>query len=203
MSEDRLLTLQEVANLLAVSSRSVRRYVQRGQLSARYETTPKGRELRFPESEVKELLQDMAKSRPHSSGQPMDKGQNADRMFTGTLDIRDFFNRYEKLVGQLGYFQAKAEETKLLTERVESLAKVNQELGSRLTAREAELIEHQAAMSGLTKAKGELERDLATQRQKARTNSWIALLLVLLALLVGFGLSAPTVDRISRLLNGP
>jgi hypothetical protein len=128
MPDEFSLSLEDVANVLTVSTRTVRRFVQRGQLSKHYKVVGKARELRFSEKEVIALRQDTTKSRQTTAGQNMDSARTGGQTFSGSIDIKDLFHRYETVLGQLGYFQAKADEVKQLTEKAESLTKTNQEL---------------------------------------------------------------------------
>jgi predicted DNA-binding transcriptional regulator AlpA len=192
MAEPRLLTLHEVAKLLAMSERSVRRYVQRGQLTSQYVSTEKGRELRFSETEVQKVLSDMAKTRPAPSGQPVDSGRTDGQKaefsgFSGTIDLKEFFTRYEHLLGQLGYFQAKAEEVKLLSERAESLIKDKQELELKIQQQDDDHERQEAALVG---AKTELEEQLRQARARQRRQPWLTLSFVVFALLVGYLLAS-------------
>jgi len=132
MKEEKLLTIEEVAKLLSKSPRTVRRIVQRGLLNKRRIQTINGLEIRFSEDEVKKLQETMATRRPSSYSQGMDNDHNRDRdnapHVSGTIDIKDFLQRYETLVAQVGYFRAKSEEIKMLEERTTSLTVQNQSL---------------------------------------------------------------------------
>ena len=128
MTDDFSLTVEQVAKLLTVSTRTVRRFVQRGQLTKHYQVVGKARELRFSEEEVSALRKDMTKGRQTTTGQDIDSDRTPGQAFSGSIDIKDFLQRYEAAVGQLGYFRAKAEEVQLLTARADSLAKANQNL---------------------------------------------------------------------------
>jgi multidrug resistance efflux pump len=205
MAEPRLLTLHDVAKLLAMSERSVRRYVQRGQLTSQYTSTDKGRELRFFETEVEKLLSDMARTRPASSGQDMDSARTGGHKaeftgFSGTIDLKEFFTRYEHLLGQLGYFQAKAEEVKLLTERAESLSKDKQALEAKIREQTEAHEQHQAE---LMSTQAQLEQKLRQAQARQRWQPWLALGLAILALLVGYLLPSAINHGLLEFLTHP
>ncbi|MEO0228322.1 MAG: helix-turn-helix domain-containing protein, partial [candidate division WOR-3 bacterium] len=122
MPNDYNLSLQDVIKILGKAERTVQRYLRDGKLSKQYITTDRGREIRFSESEVKRLADSLTSTGGSSRRQLDDSGGG----IVAGLDLKEFFNRYESAVAQVGYFKGKLEahddEVKMLTGRVDSLA---------------------------------------------------------------------------------
>jgi len=95
--EDYNLSLEEAANVLGKSKRTVHRYIERGKLSKHYITTDHGKEIRLKREEVlnlalklKEKDSDLSDSEPFDSNDPLN------------LNIREVLSRYERTLYQLG-----------------------------------------------------------------------------------------------------
>jgi excisionase family DNA binding protein len=198
VAEPKLLTLEEVAKLLDKSDRTVRRYVTHGHLTPHYKSTETGREIRFSEDDVNKLLSDMSRSRPEHLDNRPDSDRNRVQMFSGTIDIKEFLGRYEHLLGQLGYFQAKAEEVKLLTERAESLNKANQDLEQKLSTKDAELIQQQLAAQA---TETELKKQINGYKTRERWQPWVTIAIAIFALIIGFVIAPAALPQLAAIVG--
>jgi len=148
--------------ILGKSERTVQRYLRDGKLSKQYITTERGREIRFSESEVKQLADTLT-----PVGDTRRRHDDTGGEFMPGLDLKEFFNRYESAVAQVGYFKGKLEahehEVKMLAGRVDSLASEKSQLAS-----EQERLKHEKAQA---EAKAQelaqtLEQEKATLARK-------------------------------------
>jgi chromosome segregation ATPase len=141
MPNDYTLSLQDVMKILGKSERTVQRYLRDGKLSKQYITTERGREIRFSESEVKQLADTLT-----PVGDTRRRHDDTGGEFMPGLDLKEFFNRYESAVAQVGYFKGKLEahehEVKMLAGRVDSLASEKSQLAS-----EQERLKHEKAQA--------------------------------------------------------
>jgi chromosome segregation ATPase len=162
MPNDYTLSLQDVMKILGKSERTVQRYLRDGKLSKQYITTERGREIRFSESEVKQLADTLT-----PVGDTRRRHDDTGGEFMPGLDLKEFFNRYESAVAQVGYFKGKLEahehEVKMLAGRVDSLASEKSQLAS-----EQERLKHEKAQA---EAKAQelaqtLEQEKATLARK-------------------------------------
>lgn len=134
MAERAVITTKEAANILQVSEKTVRRYGKDSQAKHRLATKAVqgkfGEELRFFKDEVEALAAALSKgvqgpgeSTGHDQGKPVDSaGQTAaisgEKLWTAYQALQA---EYRNAIGQMGFWQAKADEVKLLTQEAESL----------------------------------------------------------------------------------
>lgn len=177
MAEGKWLTVQEAANLLGVSDRTLRRYVQQKKLTKHTITTERGSEPRFSEDEVLKLKADMTEARLRA-GQRADSGRQTAPPLAGAFDLIKFLDKYEAAVQQLGYFRAKSEQVVMLEERAGSL---------------------QQKMAELEAEKRALAEALATEREqnrrKLRLTVWIYILSIVVIWLLGLVFTTDIVSR--------
>jgi len=100
--EDYNLSLEETANVLGKSKRTVHRYIERGKLSKHYVTTDHGKEIRLKREEVLDLavklndeVSDFDSKEPFASDDPLN------------LNIREVLSRYERTLYELGEMDEK------------------------------------------------------------------------------------------------
>lgn len=180
MPEEKWLTAQEAANLLGVSDRTLRRYVQQKRLTKHAITTERGTETRFSEDEVLQLKADMTETRLRA-GQRADSGRPTAPPIAGAFDIMKFLDKYEAAIQQLGYLRAKTEEVKMLEERAGSLQQKMAELeAEKRTLAEALAIEREQA------------------RQKLRTAAWVYILSIIVILILWFIFTTDIVPQAIR-----
>jgi excisionase family DNA binding protein len=105
MPGEKWLTATEAANLLGVSDRTLRRYVQQGRLAKHRFATERGNEYRFSEDGVLKLKTDMTEARLRAGHQEA-TGRTASPHIATGFDIVKFLDKYEAAIQQLGYLQA-------------------------------------------------------------------------------------------------
>lgn len=203
VTEPKLLTLEEVANLLDKSDRTVRRYVTRGRLTPHYKSTETGREIRFSEEDVEKLLSDMSRNRPQYSDNRPDSGQNPVQMFSGTIDIKEFINRYEGLLVRFGQLQEQVGQVKLLTEKAESLSRTNENLEEKLSGKDAELTQFTEQRLVAQATETELQRQITRYKGRERWQPWITVAIAVFALLIGFIIAPAASQQLLAAIFGP
>lgn len=190
MPNDYNLSLQDVIKILGKAERTVQRYLRDEKLSKQYITTDRGREIRFSESEVKRLADSLTSAGGSSRRQLDDSGGG----IVAGLDLKEFFNRYESAVAQVGYFKGKLEahddEVKMLTGRVDSLASEKAQVENERKKLEQEKLQAESKIKELAEAL-EQEKKIVAQKeqehrkrlQRLRTVYLIMILILLLSTL--------------------
>jgi chromosome segregation ATPase len=192
MPNDYTLSLQDVMKILGKSERTVQRYLRDGKLSKQYITTERGREIRFSESEVKQLADTLT-----PVGDTRRRHDDTGGEFMPGLDLKEFFNRYESAVAQVGYFKGKLEahehEVKMLAGRVDSLASEKSQLASEQERLKHEKAEAEAKAQELAQTLEQEKAALARKEQEYRAQlrrlRVIYLVMVFILLALAFVLS--------------
>jgi septal ring factor EnvC (AmiA/AmiB activator) len=187
MPNDYTLSLQDVMKILGKSERTVQRYLRDGKLSKQYITTERGREIRFSESEVKQLADTLT-----PVGDTRRRHDDTGGEFMPGLDLKEFFNRYESAVAQVGYFKGKLEahehEVKMLAGRVDSLASEKSQLASEQERLKHEKAQAEAKAQELAQTLEQEKATLARKEQEYRTQMrrlrviYLVMVFILLAL---------------------
>jgi hypothetical protein len=176
MTDDFTLSLQDAAQILRRSERTIQRLLQKGRLSKKYIATERGQELRLSQSEVKQLADNPPSNgvTPHDKGD--DNGVTPDGTFFG-IEPKEFLRRYESVITQMGYLkgqlEAKEQEMRLLTGRTQEMVnqlRSNEQKAAQL-AREKERLEQEQRQAAQARAEAErkakeLQEALESERRR-------------------------------------
>lgn len=219
MPEPKYISNEEAAKILNVAPRTIRRYLKLKKLDPTYVQGKFGQELRLNEEQVRSLARGMTKG-----AEALDRLGHEGMATNGhsplSLDPLVLWDAYEALqtehrnmAAQLGFFSAKADEVKLLTERAESLSKLNHELADKLNLEETEIRKQKALFDAteaqLQQVKSQLEDDRASRdtlvkkyQAQLRRQVWTSLAIVILALFAGLVVSSAIAGNLSGLIAG-
>jgi predicted DNA-binding transcriptional regulator AlpA len=201
MPNDYNLSLQDVIKTLGKAERTVQRYLRDGKLSKQYITTDRGREIRFSESEVKQLADSLAGDGGTGRRHLDDSGGGV----MAGLDLKDFFNRYESAVAQVGYFKGRLEahenEMKMLSGRVDSLAGEKSKLESEQKKLNQEAAQAELKMKELVESL-EQEKEATAQKEKEYRARLRRLRAIYLIMVFGLLLSTLALSRLGQDIFG-
>lgn len=194
------IDVDKAAEILGVSTRTVRRYAKDGKIDYRRVQGKFGEELRFSEKELRQLANDRSNGTDKSSQATEDKSGNGVNSGSA-LNAQALWRAYQELqaeyrnaAAQIGFLRNQAEEVPKLTERAESLQKQKEE------AQQAKVnAEQKKAELEATLAEERRERDRLHRQMLWNTVAYVILSLAIAAVLI---LLSPNYSEIiSRLLN--
>lgn len=140
------IDVDQAAEILGVSTRTIRRYVKEGKIDHRRVQGKFGEELRFNEEELRQLARTMSngvgKGRQASQDSSVNgvKGSRTQGLSPEALwqAYQELQAEYRNAAAQIGFLRSRAEEVPKLAERAESLQKQKEEAEKARAAAEEE-----------------------------------------------------------------